>query len=184
MISLTRLAAVPVLLAVVVLSSASPEKPAARSTVVAKFGGECEGDPLESSPQLRKLVDEARQRTADPCKGPHCDKAFSFDLNSDGRKEWFVPLSCGATGNCTWGIFSDGPARFRGKFTAWFFYIHRRAGSWNTLSAYEREGGSQGVVTTLSNRRGAYVLTSERREYGYYGNSQPFLKRMGVPKCS
>jgi hypothetical protein len=36
----------------------------------------------------------------------------------------------------------------------------------------------------LRNRHGTYVQTSERTERGYYGNSQPFLKRMGVPKCS
>src|SRR5215213_2251207 len=29
------------------------------------------------------------------------DRAYAFDLNSDRRPEYFVPLVCGATGNCT-----------------------------------------------------------------------------------
>jgi hypothetical protein len=93
-------------------------------------------------------------------------------------------LGCGVTGNCTWGVFSDRPARFRGTFTAWFFYIHRRAGGWNALSTYTRVGGEAGEIATLANRRGKYIQTSERFERGYYGNPQPFLERMGVPECS
>jgi hypothetical protein len=30
------------------------------------------------------------------------DRAFAFDLNDDRRAEYFVPLVCGATGNCDW----------------------------------------------------------------------------------
>jgi len=152
--------------------------------VVAKFGGECEGSLFHPSPQLDQLIQKTKQLERSPCHSPLCDKAFPYDLNGDGRNEFFVRLGCGATGNCTWGIFSDKPARPRGTFTAWFFYLHRREGAWSPLTAYAREGGDQGVITTLANRRGKYVQTSERTEQGYYGNWQPFLRRMGVPKCS
>lgn len=81
-------------------------------------------------------------------------------------------------------FFSDRRAQLRGTFMAWFFYIHRRTTSWNALTAYIREGGDQGVIVTLRSRHGAYVQASERIEHGYYGSDQPFLKRMGVPKCS
>jgi hypothetical protein len=72
----------------------------------------------------------------------------------------------------------------RGSFTAWFFYIHRRVGSWNRLTAYTRTGGDEGIIDTLANRRGTYVQISERIERGYPGNWQPFLKRIGLPKCT
>ena len=151
--------------------------------VVAKFGGECEGKQFHPSVRLRQLI----QRKTSPvwvCDTPFWSAAFVYDLNGDRKNEFFVRLNCGATGNCTWGIFSDYPARLRGVFTAWFFYIHRRTGPWNTLTTYTREGGEQGVIATLANRRGKYLQTSERTERGYYGNSQPFFKRMGIPKCS
>jgi hypothetical protein len=82
------------------------------------------------------------------------------------------------------GANSDRGARLRGTFTAWFFYIHRRTGSWNAITAYIREGGDQGVIVSLRNRRGTYVQRSETTDRGYQGNYHPFLTRMGYPKCS
>ena len=172
-----------VCVAVIMPLSAFSKRPKV-SPVVAKFGGECESTPIRHSPRLERLIRKTRQGEVSPCNSPFCDGAFAYDLNGDGRKEYFVRLGCGATGNCTWGIFSDGPAQLRGTFTAWFFYLHRRASAWSPLTTYTREGGDQGVITTLANRRGTYIQTSERTEKGYYGNWQPFLKRMGVPRCS
>jgi len=163
--------------------SATVKRPKA-IPIVARFGGECPGVSFRPSPRLKRLIEKSKQATHDPSAWSCCDGAFAYDLNGDGEKEFFVRLSCGATGNCTWGIFSDNPARRRGVFTAWFFYIHRRTGLWSALSTYTREGGDQGVITTLAYRRGRYVQTLERTEHGDYRDPQPFLTRMGVPKCS
>ena len=152
--------------------------------IIAKFGGECPGITFEPSAPLVSLIRSAKARQNHPCDSLLCEGSFAYDLNGDGRHEHFVRLSCGATGNCTWGIFSDRSTQLRGTFTAWFFYIHRRNASWNALTTYTRVGGDEGVIATLRNRRGTYVQTSERTERGYYGNWQPFLTRMGVPKCS
>src|ERR1044071_4496000 len=152
--------------------------------VVAKFGGECQGVSFRPSPRLKRLIEKARRETDYPCSGPYCDYAFVYDLDGDRRGELFVRLSCGATGNCTWGIFDYYPARSRGRIWAWFFYVHRRAGGWSALTTYERNGGENGVVYRYAYRRGRYVLRLYRRDMGYYENSHPFLKRMGVPKCS
>src|SRR5262249_26920685 len=165
------------------LSTASARTHSKKAPVVARFGGECLGLPFRPSPRLEQLIEHSKQRTLSPGAWPCCANAFAYDLNGDGRDEYFVRLSCGGTGNCTWGIFSARPGRLRGVFTAWFFYIHRRTGLWSALTTYTREGGDQGVITTLANRRGRYIQTSERTEHGYYNNWQPFLKRMGVPKC-
>jgi hypothetical protein len=153
------------------------------ATVVAKFGGECQRASFNPSPELEQLIQKIKHQQDSPCDSPFCDGAFAYDLNGDGREEFFVRFECGATGNCTWGIFSDRPARLRGIIPAWLFYIHKRAGSWSTITSYIRVTGDQGVIATFANRRGRYTQTSERIEYGYYGNPQPFLNRMGVPKC-
>jgi hypothetical protein len=159
-------------------------KAVAVSPVVAKFGGECNGLAFQPSKSLRRLIEKAGQRNPFPAELPFGYSAFAFDLNGDGKDEYFVRLSCGGTGNCQWGIFSTRPARLRGTFAAWFFYIHRRTRSWNSLSTYTREGGDQGEIATLVNRRGSYFQASNRTEHGYPGNWQPFLKRMGIPACS
>ena len=171
-----------VLLFVAFLATSSAAMHPAR--VVAKFGGECAGANFNPTPKLAALIRRVKLRQQRPCDSEFCSRAFRFDLNADGRNEYFVRLSCGATGNCTWGIFSDRPARLRGVISAWFFYVHRRKDSWNTLTTYTRVGGDEGVIATLHNRRGTYVQTSERTERGDYRDPQPFLTRMGVPKCS
>ena len=162
--------------------------PAAAATrparVVAGFGGECEGTSFQPSPKLASLIRRLKQNRRNPCDSKFCEGVFAYDLNGDGRQEYFVRIACGATGNCTWGIFSDRRARLLGTFTAWFFYIHRRTGPWSALSGYIREGADNGVVIRLRNRRRVYVQTSERNDRGYSGNYHPFLKRIGIPKCS
>jgi hypothetical protein len=165
----------------VAFSSSAATRP---GPIVAKFGGECEGVSFASTPRLASLIRSVKARQNHPCDSIVCGGSFAYDLNGDGRNEHFVRLSCGATGNCTWGIFSDRPARLLGTFTAWFFYIHRRNASWNELTTYRREGGDQGIIATLRSRHGRYVQTSERTERGDYRDPQPFLTRMGVPKCS
>src|SRR5436190_9821957 len=155
-----------------------------REPIVAKFGGECGGVSFQPTPQLASLIRIATARQNHPCDSTLCRGSFAYDLNGDGRDEHFVRLSCGATGNCTWGIFADRPARLLGTFTAWFLYIHRRNASWNALTTYTREGGDQGIIATLRSHHGKYVQTSEHTERGDYRDSQPFLTRMGVPKCS
>jgi len=153
--------------------------------VVAKFGGECEGRPFQPTPKLARMIHRVKNRQRhEPCNSKFCDGAFAYDLNGDGGSEYFVRLTCGVTGNCTWGIFSDHPARLLGVFDAQFFYIHRRNAAWSPLSAYTREGGSEGIISTFRNRNGTYVQTSKRTEIGYPDNPQPFLKRMGVPNCN
>ncbi|MBC7930585.1 MAG: hypothetical protein H7Z38_08445 [Rubrivivax sp.] len=166
-----------------VTPSAFGERPKT-TRVVAKFGGECEVAPFRHSARLERLIKKAKRDALLPCDTAFCDGAFAYDLNGDGKDEYFVRLWCSATGNCTWGIFSDNPARLRGVFSAWFFYIHRRTGSWSTLSTYTRLGGDRGVIAAFANRRGMYIQTSRRIEEGDYRDPQPFLTRMGVPNCS
>jgi hypothetical protein len=136
--------------------------------IVAKFGGECEGVSFQPTARLASLNREVKARHTDPVNTTFCGGFFAYDLNGDVRDEYFVRLSCGATGNCTWDIFSYRPSKFRGTFTAWFFYIHGRNDSWDTLTTYTREGGDLGAIATLRSRQGRYVQTSERTERGDY----------------
>ena len=152
-------------------------------TVVARFGGECEGTKYRFSTRLKKLIQKYRQPTNYPCDYEFCDGAFAYDLNGDGRKEYFVRLTCGATGNCTYGIFSDRSAKLQGKFTAWFFFIHKRTGSWSKISTYTREGGDQGFIESWVYRRKKYIQVAERTERLLSSSQKAFYERMGMPEC-
>src|SRR6476620_3355921 len=89
---------------------------------VTGFGGECIGVKRDFSAALKSLIERDKTGKSNPCNFDICESAFAYDLNSDGKKEYFVPLACGATGNCLYGVFSDRPAKRLGKFEAWFFY--------------------------------------------------------------
>ena len=153
-------------------------------TVVISFGGECKGTKYPFSASLKKLIQKQKKQTGQLCDDDFCDGAFAYDLNGDGRKEYFIRLSCGGTGNCTYGIFSDRTAKLQGTFTAWFFYIHKRKGTWSKITTYTREGGDQGVIASLEYRGRKYVQTAERTEHGYFEHPQPFMELMEGPDCS
>jgi hypothetical protein len=57
-------------------------------------------------------------------------RAFAFDLNADGAPDYLVPLGCGATGYCEWGVFSSNPVRLRGRVGGNSLYLRARKGGW------------------------------------------------------
>lgn len=152
-------------------------------TVVARFGGECQGTKYRFSARLKKQILKYKQKVGQPCNSSFCEGAFVFDLDGDRSKEYFVRLSCGGTGNCTWGIFSESSAKLRGIFTAWFFFIHKRTDKWSRISTHTREGGTHGVVASLAFRRTKYIETAQREESAIGEIGHPFLERMGMPRC-
>ncbi|MFN7944026.1 MAG: hypothetical protein U0Z53_01520 [Blastocatellia bacterium] len=156
----------------------------AQPVVTARFGGECQGEKILISKPLSKLIQGQKLRTEISCNDSSCDDVFVHDLNGDKRPEYFIRLNCGATGNCTWGVFSDRPAKMQGQFSAWFFYLHKTKDRWARISTYTRIGGDSGVIGKLTYHQGQYRVQSKRVENGTFNNPQPYLKKMGVPKCN
>ena len=88
-----------------------------------KFDWNCALTSSYPKAKLRRVVKTAmkQERTAG---NSNADRAFPFDLNNDGKPEYFVPLDCGATGNCNWGVFALKPARFLGTVNGQYIYIY------------------------------------------------------------
>lgn len=84
------------------------------------------------------------------------DRAFRNDLNGDGKTEYFVPLFCGAQGNCYWAILASGPVRLLGKFWGESFYIHRRVARWSRISISRHLTASDAGIDTLRFEHGRY----------------------------
>jgi hypothetical protein len=76
------------------------------------------------------------------------DRAFRFDLNADQQPEYFVPLDCGGTGNCVWGVFAVNPARELGLITGQYLYVHRLKGGWPEVVTYSHLSAVEGSLTT------------------------------------
>jgi hypothetical protein len=89
------------------------------------------------------------------------DRAFAFDLNDDGRPEYFIPLVCGAVGNCTWGVFAQGPIRFLGTVNGQYIFVYKRAGGWPGIITYGHLSAMEGVLDTYTFKKGQYRLSGK-----------------------
>ena len=134
-----------------------------RGNLLVKFDSNCASPSAYPRVRLEQMVRAAlrREGAGSDAQG---DRAFVFDLNGDRKPEYFVPLVCGATGNCAWGVFGLNPARFLGIITGQYIYVHRRAGRWPTIITYGHLSAAEGSLGTYRFSRGQYAHT---------GNSYP-----------
>jgi len=120
-----------------------------------KFDWNCAAPSIYPKAKLSRLVEVAQRREDSRETAP--DRAFAFDLNNDGRAEYFVPLACGATGNCTWGVFALRPTRFLGAVSGQYIYIHKRTGRWPGVITYGHLSAAEGALHTYLFRKGRYA---------------------------
>ena len=88
------------------------------------------------------------------------DRAFAFDLNGDGIRELFVPLDCGGTGNCNWGVFSINPVRSLRIINGQHFWVHKSKAGWSQLTVASHLNVSESILRTYRFTGGEY------RRYG------------------
>jgi hypothetical protein len=127
-----------------------------KSKPMVVFGWECASPSEYPKGKLHNLVEVAVKRVHDPNGVRFDDRAFPFDLNGDNKPEYFIPLDCGATGNCVWGIFTVSPPRQVGIVHGEYFYIHKRASGWSGITGYVHMGACDGELISYEYRRGKY----------------------------
>jgi len=99
------------------------------------------------------------------------NRAIAFDLNKDHEPEYFIPLDCGATGNCNWGLFSLVLPRRLGTMAAEHIYIQRTRG-WPILVTYIHGSASEGLISVYKytghryvKTRGAFEVSAYRKDF-------------------
>src|SRR5882724_2293887 len=53
------------------------------------------------------------------------NRSFTIRLVEGEPLVYFVPLSCGAVGNCSWGVFTASPSRFLGELGGEYIYTYK-----------------------------------------------------------
>jgi hypothetical protein len=145
-----------------------------------KFDWNC-ASPTTLPKSLSQLIETALKGEAIGSAKHFADRAFAYDLNRDGKPEYFVPLNCGATGNCTFGLFTLKPKSL-GKVNGEYIYAHARTGAWPDLITYAHFTAVEGDVFTYTFKRKRYQaraghLHTDSRG-GIYGKKAPaFLGR-------
>jgi hypothetical protein len=129
-----------------------------------KFDWNCASTSTYPKAKLIRLVKAAQGRG--DVVTPAADRAFAFDLNNDGKPEYFVPLVCGATGNCTWGVFALRPSRFLGTVVGEYIYVHKRTGGWPGMITYDHLSAAEGALHTYVFRKGKYTQAGKNYPIG------------------
>ena len=137
--------------------------PSIENKPLTKFNWGCSStDTFPSA--LKPIVRTTMRRNDFEGFGTWGDRAFVFDLNGDRKPEYFVPLDCGATGNCTWGIFSMRPNRFLGLLGAQYIYVHERQGRYPDLITYIHMSAAEGILKTYRFRGKQYAWLGDKYE--------------------
>jgi len=153
--------------------------PAHRAAVVFEF--ECASPAQFPASTLSDAVRSALVEVGDTGVATWADRAVGQDLNGDGHAEYIVPLECGATGNCTWGIFGTSPARHLGTVSGARIQVSFPSRGWAKLVAYSSLGAGQGLSQVFEMRGHRYVEL-ERHDVSGPDNDR-VLGTMGDPKC-
>src|SRR5262245_43399211 len=141
-----------------------------------KLDGNCAPTSTYPKAKLSRIVEVAQKREGAAERAP--TRAFAFDLNNDGRPEYFVPLACGDTGNCDWGGFALRPTRFLGTVNGEYIYVHKRAGHWPGVITYGHLSAAEGVLHTYVFRKGRYTSIGKGYPIGPVNRT---LEIQGVP---
>jgi hypothetical protein len=158
-----------------------------------KFDWNCSSSEAYEKKRLDRIV----RLTIDHQNFSHVttwpDRAVAFDLNGDNQSEYFVPLVCGGTGNCAWGLFALGPLRRLAIINGEYIYIQRRRGQWPKLIVYGHLSVVEGTLTTYDMTKGRYVQSSRhlpinRGKFaleiqGGMGNKMPKFLEAAKPLC-
>jgi hypothetical protein len=125
----------------------------------AKFDWNCASTSTYPRATLVRVIERAL-KTEEYSEGPP-DRAFPFDLDRDGKPEYFVPLWCGAVGNCTWAVVALSPTRLLGKVNGQYLFVQRQAKHWPTIFAYGHLSAMEGVLDTYVFAREHYRVSGK-----------------------
>jgi hypothetical protein len=128
---------------------------------VASVDFKCANKAYPKQRLARVVREEMKELEADI--GVYGNRAVGFDLNKDGKLEYFIPLDCGVS-NCMWGIFTVDPPKLLLKMAAEKIYIERGVG-WPVIATYVHAGSVDGVVSVYKySKSDGYIKSGEDSE--------------------
>ncbi len=132
---------------------ASPTQP---SRVLSSFTFDCASPDALKAAHLEAAARQALESLGDSGSRNWADRAVAVDLNGDGSPELFVPLSCGATCNCTWAVLQEASPRLLGLVGGCVFHVQRATAPWAAVLAYSAMSAGDGFLQTYSWEKGSY----------------------------
>jgi len=127
-----------------------------KSQKLVAFGVDCAQTESFPSQALSKIVHEAipPEFRGDPLA--HGDLAFTINLQKHGPNVYFVPTVCGASGNCTWLLYTIHPVKYLGKINAQTIYTYQSSQGMPMIIAYGHVSAFEGGLSTYVAKKGKY----------------------------
>lgn len=107
----------------------------------------------------------------------YADRAFRMRLFRNGPEVCFVPIICGATGNCYWSLFTVSPTRFIGTINGQYIFTTVTSDGWPMIVTYGHFSASEGTLTTYVFKKGKY-----RSLRDYFQTDEGGLNGRPLPK--
>jgi hypothetical protein len=126
---------------------------------------------------LRKVVRRAIPPEDRDQPYTHGNRAFKMRLIEQGPMVYFVPTICGATGNCTWRLYTINPVKYLGEINGQFLYTYVSQEGMPTIITYGHLSASEGVLYTYSANTGKY-----RKLRGEYAIDYGELHKRPMPR--
>ena len=118
----------------------------------------------------KQALGEIVRRTIKPeDRNVAADRAFKLSPPRHGPVLYFVPTICGATGNCSWHVYTVGPVRDLGEVNGQYFYTYRSS-MFPVIVSYGHMNVREGTLTTYVFKRGKYQQAGDSYP-GIYDNS-------------
>jgi hypothetical protein len=142
-------------------SSAKPATPATRAKPAppprrATFSFVCATPAVSFPPKVREVAARlAKEQKSDGGKS-WGDRAVALRLRKGDAPTYFVPLACGATGQCSWGIVGATPAKSLGVVSGAVISVETAAPAWPAIQVFSSAGSGQARVDTLRLSDGQY----------------------------
>ena len=157
----------PIKLLVILLMVAMPRSFGSEPLVTneasyVKFRWACAKRAAYPRKTLDKIVRSTMKEEGFDGFGAWGDRAVAFDLNGDRKPEYFVPLDCGGSGNCVWGLFASGPVRRLAIINGRDIYVSKSRGRWSDIVVYSHFSAVEGSLTTYRISNGHYLDVSPR----------------------
>jgi hypothetical protein len=116
----------------------------------------------------------------------YSDRAFAIILENQRAPIYFVPTVCGATGNCTWGLYTIKPLKYLGEINGQYIYTYQSSNGLPTIVTYGHISASEGGLSTYAANKGKYRrLGGEYRidAQGLNGHPMPKFLETAKPQC-
>jgi len=113
-------------------------------------------------PEVQAMARNLMAKYQDQGVANYGDRAAVVKFGDPPTDVYFIPLSCGATGNCVWGVVASAPTRNLGALGGAVIRVPRGPG-WPVIEAFTHLGAGEGDLETLVHRGEQYHRKSNAK---------------------